>query len=104
MPSRKDLIRKFCELRISLEDPNLMLLFQMLDESLNYRSPLDAYLNLEKKEDESTTEFFMRMFNAYQEIPSEYKPPSSDLLYRMQKLGFNMIINFLTFLNLWIMN
>ena len=87
MSSCKDLIRKFCELGISPKDPNFMLLFQMLDESLSYVSPLDAYLNLEKQEDESATKFFLRMFYAYQEIPSEYKPPSSDLLYRMRELG-----------------
>ena len=55
MPPRKELIRKFRELGISRKDPNLILLFQILDESTRYISPLDAYLNLEKKEDESTT-------------------------------------------------
>lgn len=40
----------------------------------------------------------MRTFNAYQEIPSEYRPPSSDLLNRMQELGLlydHQILNFL---------
>ena len=102
MPSRKELIKRFCELGLSPKDPNLILLFQMVDESPSYISPLDAYLNLEKQEGESATEFFMRLFNAYQEIPSEYKPPSSDLLYRMQELGLlydHQFINFLKFMD-----
>ena len=100
MPPRKELIRKFRELGMLPEDPDLMLLFQILDESSSYISLLDAFLNLEKQEDESATEFFIRMFNAYQEIPSEYRPPSSDLLYRMWELGSYMIISFFNFLKL----
>ena len=42
----------------------------------------------------------MRMFNAYQEIPSEYRPPSSDLLYRMRELGLLTDHQFLYFLKL----
>ena len=73
---------------------------EVLDEGPSYISPLDAYLNLENQEDESETQFFMRMFNAYQEIPSKYRPPSSELLNKMRELGLLYDHQFLNFLKL----
>ena len=62
----------------------------MLGDSLgNIREDPLVFMNLEKQEEESAVQFFLRMFNIYQEIPSECKHLFSHLFNRMDKLRFS---------------
>ena len=82
MPSGKEL----GELQLSLDDVDLKILFQILhedDDGPSYISPLDAFWNLDKQEDETILQFFIRMFNTYQEISPECRPPSYYLVNKM---------------------
>lgn len=63
-------------------------------------SPLDEFFNIKKQEDEFAVNFFMRMFNIYQEIPLDVKPTFYELLNKIYKLGYDsQLYSFLKYLH-----
>lgn len=51
-----------------------------------YVSPLDAFFNTERYEGETSAHLFLRMLNAYHEIPSNLKPPYKEFLNKILEL------------------